>query len=250
MNTKNTEGGQGRNALLLSVGASVLLQALPFQYYQYIAWPLMLLSTFAHEMGHGIAATLTGGDFLSFKMFADGSGVASSIPGGGRVADAIVSAGGLVGPALLAAILFFFGRRAERGSLALGVLGALFLLADILVVRNLFGLVFVGAVGAACLALWRLTSAETGRFFAVFIAVQLALSVFTRGDYLFTEFAEGQIGKMPSDVAQMQNALFLPYWFWGLVCGAFSVLVLLLGVRAIWTAEAKTSSGATQGVIS
>jgi len=28
--------------------------------------------------------------------------------------------------------------------------------------------------------------------------------------------------------------LFLPYWFWGFVCGAFAVLALLYGLRTFW----------------
>jgi membrane-associated phospholipid phosphatase len=66
----------------------------------------------------------------------------------------------------------------------------------------------------------------------VFLAVQLALSVFSRGDYLFTDVARTGEGTFPSDVANMSSALFLPYWFWGALCGAFSVAVLALGLRA------------------
>ena len=43
------------------------------------------------------------------------------------------------------------------------------------------------------------------------LAVQLALSVFSRGDYLFTNVALTSAGPMPSDVAVMSDALFLPY---------------------------------------
>ena len=60
--------------------------------------------------------------------------------------------------------------------------------------------------------------------------VQLALSVFSRGDYLFTHVARTGNGDFPSDVANMASALWLPYWFWGAVCGAFSVAMLALGV--------------------
>ena len=37
---------------------------------------LVLLSTLAHELGHGIAALLVGGGFESFVLYADGSGAA------------------------------------------------------------------------------------------------------------------------------------------------------------------------------
>ena len=39
---------------------------------------------------------------------------------------------------------------------------------------------------------------------------------------------------MPSDVGQMANALFPPYWFWGGVCGLISVAVLLYALKAYW----------------
>jgi hypothetical protein len=63
----------------------------------------------------------------------------------------------------------------------------------------------------------------------VFLAVQLSLSVYSRGDYLFTDVARMSGGDMPSDVANMASALFLPYWFWGALCGALSVVVLCVG---------------------
>ena len=65
----------------------------------------------------------------------------------------------------------------------------------------------------------------------VFLAVQLALAVFSRADYLFTSMALTRSGPMPSDVSVMAQALFLPYWFWGAVCGALSVGILFLGLK-------------------
>ena len=68
-------------------------------------------------------------------------------------------------------------------------------------------------------------------------------SVFSRGDYLFKEVANTSLGKMPSDVAQMSSALGGPYWMWGAVCGATSVLILALGLWwALRTPKAKKLS--------
>lgn len=64
----------------------------------------------------------------------------------------------------------------------------------------------------------------------LFTAVQLALSVFSRGDYLFTATARTGRGALPSDAAQLADALIGPYWFWGGVCGLLSVAALLFGV--------------------
>ena len=94
--------------------------------------------------------------------------------------------------------------------------------------RSVWALIFTVGLGALLLFLagkWNRTKLES---LMVFIGVQLGLSVFTRADYLFTQ----QAGPgSPSDVANMASALFLPYWFWGIVCGLFSVAVLLWGCR-------------------
>ncbi len=223
---------RARVVLLLSVGLTALLYLVP--YGDYLAYPLMLLSTLAHEMGHGVAALLLGGSFHRFEMWPDGSGVAVWSGEVGAVRRALVAAGGLLGPAVAAAVGFAVGRtiRGARGALlALAVILALALL---LVVRNFFGLLFVGVVLAGCLLAARKASGEVAQLVLIFLAVQLALSVFSRGDYLFMPVAETATGVMPSDVGQMAAALFLPYWFWGLGCGAVSVLVLIYGIKIFW----------------
>ena len=194
-------------------------------------WPLMLLSTLVHELGHGLAAVFVGGDFVSLEMFADGSGVAATAHSGGRTARAIISAGGLVGPAMVACGLFVAARTERRARMVLGVLAGVLVLAVVLVVRNLFGVAYVLVLSGLLAAVARFGSAWVARFGLVFLAVQLALSVFSRGDYLFTSVARTGAGDMPSDVALIADALFLPYWWWGGVCGLISVAVLVLGTR-------------------
>jgi hypothetical protein len=71
---------------------------------------------------------------------------------------------------------------------------------------------------------------EANRFVAAFFGVQLALSVFSRSDYLWATVARTGAGEMMSDTAQMAAALWLPAWFWGALCGAFSLVVLGVGV--------------------
>jgi hypothetical protein len=39
---------------------------------------------------------------------------------------------------------------------------------------------------------------------------------------------------MPSDVGAMADALVLPYWVWGIVCGALSLALLGAGVRVFF----------------
>jgi Peptidase M50B-like len=221
-----------RFVLLASLGVTLILYALPFG--RVLARPLILLSTLAHEMGHGVTALLLGGGFERFLMWANGSGVAEiDLTGFGRIRQGLALAGGLVGPAVAAAVLFAVGKTGRGARAGLAGLGGLLLLAELLVVRNFFGFFFVGLIAAGCLLAARLRP-ETARWVVVFTGVQLALAVFSRADYLFTPVARTSVGVFPSDVRRMEAALFLPYWFWGAVCGAFAVAVLVYGVRTYW----------------
>ncbi len=223
---------RARLVLGVSIAVTALLYFVP--YGRYLAYPLMLLSTLAHEMGHGIAALVVGGSFDRFVMWPDGSGMAVWSGEPSRLSAAAVAAGGLVGPAVAAALAFTFGRTERGARHTLTAIAVVLVLALVLVVRNLFGAVFVALLLAGCVAIARKASGEIAQLALVFLAVQLALSVFSRGDYLFTPVAETAGGTMPSDVGQIAAALLLPYWFWGAVCGGLSVLVLGYGVRRYW----------------
>ncbi len=232
MSTRLEPAERARVVLLVSIGLTALLYLVP--YGRYLAYPLMLLSTLAHEMGHGFTALLVGGSFHRFEMWADGSGVAVWSGQVGPLKRALVAAGGLVGPAVAAALGFAVGRTIRGARAALVTLAAILGLALLLVVRNLFGVLFVAVVLAGCVLAARKASGEVAQLVLIFLAVQLALSVFSRGDYLFTPVAETATGVMPSDVGQMAAALWLPYWFWGAGCGALSVVALLYGLKVFW----------------
>lgn len=223
-----------RTVLVASAVATLLLYNIPV-FGRILARPLVLLSTLAHEMGHGLTAMILGGRFLRLQMWADGAGVAEiELTGFGRIREALSAAGGLAGPSVAAAICFFLGRNGRGARSCLLGLGIFLVAAEVLVVRNLFGFFFVGLLAAACfLARSRLTP-DGAQLAVVFVGVQLALSVFSRVDYLFTRGVVNPMGSFPSDVMRMQHALFLPYWFWGTLCGAFSVGVLVWGIGIYW----------------
>ena len=196
----------------------------------FIYRPLILLSTLAHELGHGLTAALIGAEFDSFQMYKDGSGVAIWRGSVGNIGRAVISAGGLIGPAVVAGILFAAARRPRSAKLMLWFFSAALTILLILVVRNLFGIVFVAAVSFVTAIVATKASEGFCQWYCSFIGAQLGLSVFSRSDYLFTDVAQTELGPMPSDVAQMAEALILPYWFWGGFCGLLSIGILLFGL--------------------
>jgi hypothetical protein len=221
---------QARIALVVSVGLTLFLYVVPLG--GTLAYPLVLLSTLAHELGHGIAAMMVGCSFDTFVLYSDGSGAAMTSGNPGRIGRAFISMGGLIGPALAASGCFVVGRNSRASRSALVIIGALLILALVMVIRNLFGWFFVSCVAGLCLWGGLKAAKDVAQLIVLFVGVQLALSVFSRSDYLFTDTARTATGTMPSDVAHISEALFLPYWVWGLVTGGISIAVLVGGMRS------------------
>ena len=164
---------------------------------------------------------LCGYEFIEFQMFSMGR--VSPQPEGrkGRFASAFVAAGGLLGPALVAALSFDSAEMRKKRDWPSTVSGML-LLALVFVVRNAFGVLFVTATAALCL-----TIARTGRqrpwlahAFLLFLACRLALAVFASRLSFHSDSAYRRWCSS-FRCAEMADALFLPYWFWG----AFVVVV-------------------------
>ncbi len=218
---------QASQALAVAIAATLALYWVP--YLNLLAWPLLLLSTLVHELGHGFTALLLGGRFESMMMWPDGSGVAAYRGTFGSLALASIAAGGLIGPPLAALLLFLAGRRSRSAHIALGVFAVFLLLVAGLWAASaftvLFCLVLAGALG---LLAWK-ASPALSQIVCVFLAVQLALASFSRSDYLFTPIANTGAGSMPSDVGQIAQALWLPYWLWGGLIAALSLALLALG---------------------
>ncbi len=223
---------RARAAIKWSIALTVALYLIP--YGSLVAYPLLLLSTLFHELGHGVVALCVGGSFERFVMFADGSGMATSVGVRAGVPSALVSAGGLVGPAIVGAVAFAAGRSARASRTFLTIAALLLAVAVALVVRNPFGVTFTLAVAALLGYLGVRTAPATAQLASVFLATQLALSVFSRADYLFTDVARTGAGTIPSDTAHIASALGGTYWLWGIACGVFSVIVLLGGVAWFW----------------
>ncbi len=190
---------------------------------------LILFSTLFHELGHGITAILVGGHFDKVTIEWNASGETLSRFPSSAWRAALIAAGGLLGPSIAAAGLFWAARGSERRlkGTTVGLAIALCLI-GLLAARSFWALLFTLGLGPILLYAAKRWSRKSLEAAIVFIAVQLGISVFTRADYLFTKTAgEGRI----SDVQLIAQQLWLPYWFWGLLCGGLSLVVLFWGFR-------------------
>jgi hypothetical protein len=191
---------------------------------------LTLLATFAHEMGHGLAALLVGGDFDRLSLHADGSGLAEWRGDPGRLARAAIAAGGLLGPTVAGVALLLLAGSTRRSRLLLWVFAAGLAFCVAMWVRNPFGVVFLLATAVALAAAGRWLGEFGAAFLLHLLAAVLCLSWFRNLDYMFSASAVVAGVARPSDSAIIAQALWLPFWFWGALVATLSLALLVFGL--------------------
>ncbi|MBU1757148.1 MAG: M50 family metallopeptidase, partial [Alphaproteobacteria bacterium] len=194
----------------------------------YLLYPFTILTTWFHEMGHGLAALALGWEFERLVLLADGSGYAESYSPAdpGALATAFVSLGGPLGPSVIGAALIAATRRHEWWRPALYALAAIILLSTLIWVRSMVGFVVLPLIAAALVAIALRARGGLVRFAVQFLGVLGALSMLRDWHYLFSY--SGMIGGRPmlSDTGALEQALWLPYWLWAIVIIAISAAMV------------------------
>ena len=111
--------------ILIVLAIYIALKYFGGDYGQKILYPITLLVTFLHELGHALGALLTGGEVVSVNINPDGSG--QTLTRGGM--RSIILMGGYIGSAILGNLMFFVGARKEQLSqIALNLLAIVMVL--------------------------------------------------------------------------------------------------------------------------
>jgi Peptidase M50B-like len=217
--------------LIAAALATIVLWQVPVG--NYILYPFTILATWFHEMGHGLMALLLGGQFRKLEIFGNGSGVATyamslSL---GPIGPAIVAAAGPMGPPIAGAGLILASRSFKAASLSLKILGGFLLVSTLIWVRSLFGFVAIPVLGLIILGIGLKAPRWMQGFAVQFLGVQACVSTYHQLDYLFS-YSAGPLGL--SDTAQIQQRLFLPYWFWGGLMAIASLIILVQSLRVAY----------------
>ena len=222
----DSAAGKREITVLLLMGViSILLWQSP--YGAYLLYPFSILATWFHEIGHGLAAMAFGNHFERLVIFPDGSGYALHIGEAepSRLSQAVIAAAGLLGPTIAGCLLILASRRHKSTQIALIGLGALLLVSTAIWVRSATGWIVLPAMGAACLAVAFYAREQHRRFAVQFLGMQGCISIYRDFGYLFSEGGTVDGRVQLSDTGHIEQALFLPYWFWG---GLITVLILLM----------------------
>jgi hypothetical protein len=227
----------GRETLML-IGlagvVSLLIAILPF--VGWLNYPFRLLLTIVHELGHGLTAQLTGGEFLNFVVQPSGAGLAHTA-GGWRF---LVIPAGYLGVALFGAFLIVIGRSHRWSRTAMGVIGAGMILLSI---RYGIPSIFAGYIGSGLLTtisgfifgglfLWVAVKAAPGWiiFLIHFIAIQAILTAFS-DLFGLIGISTNFFNAPENDARSMAQLTFIPAIVWAVL---WAIMALALIGGAIW----------------
>lgn len=194
----------------------------------YARIPMLFLSTWAHEFGHGLGAIATGGEFYKLTVFSNFSGVAETGTSS-SFSRAMVIVFGLLGPSALGVLMIGLTRGLGRYRFALLVMAALLFL-TLVWAADLFTVTTIIVSGAvAGLIGWK--AADKVVFYAAHIvAIALCLTALTGFGYFFMGNAVVSGALYRSDTGILADLWGVTHWFWGGVMVVISVLMLVAGV--------------------
>ena len=224
---------QQRLALLLLIIASIisyLLSILPFG--NYIIWPFVILTTYIHEMGHGLTAMLAGGDFRYIVLNADASGVAVYSGVNNNVLLASVAAGGLLAPSIAGGLFMLSGSNQRTSSYAIVILCVFMLLGTVIWVRSTYGVLMIMATATFFFCVLSIRKNFIKQLLVQFLGVQMLLDTVTRtARYLFTD-ATGTVDKLQhSDTSVIAANLGGAYWLWGIIILVLCIAIFTYSLR-------------------
>ena len=194
-----------------------------------IIYPLTLLSTWYHEMSHGLMAVVLGANFKKLEIFSNGSGLARYEYRGslflGPIGNVLVFAAGPMGPPIIGAGFILASQNWQTSKQILMILGS-FMLASVLIwVRTWVGVLVISLLGLIILGIGLEASQDIQIFTTQFLGVQACISTLRDFNYVF-RYCDGY-----SDTAQIAKILILPHWFWGILITIASLFLLIQSLR-------------------
>ena len=225
--------------------AALLIAVVPW--LNLLNYPFRLLLTIVHELGHGLAALLTGGRFIGFVVYPNGAGLATTA-GGWRL---VVIPAGYLGTALFGAALILLGRSHRWARTAMAVIGGLMLLLSLRYgIPGIFtiGLVsgvltLISGVIFGAFFLWVALKASPGWiiFLLHLIAIEAALTAFS--DLLVAIGLSTRFFYAPAnDAKSMAELTFIPAIVWAVLWVVIALALIGGAIWVTWLAPAKEES--------
>ncbi|MDH7446209.1 M50 family metallopeptidase [Aquimarina sp. 2201CG14-23] len=207
----------------------IILWQLP--YFGWVQYPFRLLGTWFHEMGHGLTALFVGGSFEFLEIYENGGGVAYYHLGGSYlpsfVGNALVAVGGLLGPAIVGALLIISARSHKTSMVALRILIGIMILSLLLWIRSFWGIAVLTSFAVFLFVITLFKSRRLEEIIILFLGLQSVLSTYLQLDYLFTKQFERDGVIQISDTQAIAENTIGTYWIW-------AILIIMISVYLLW----------------
>ena len=203
--------------LLLGLGAIVLWNT-------FVAYPFRVFVVFLHEISHGLAAILSGGELVSIGLSPNEGGVAVT-RGGWRF---LVLSAGYLGSLLFGALFLLLGGRRRWAPGIVGLLGIFTLVVTLVYVRTWFGLLY-GLLAAGIFILFASKlKAEASEILLAAVGVMSCL-------YAVWDIASDVLRRsMPRrDASALADLTGVPAVVWGVLWVAASLGVIFAVLRKL-----------------
>ena len=223
-NSQNTSSGssqgssQGKSAsfwqkyqLYFLLVAAIIIRQIPI-----VSIPLNWLETYFHEISHGIAALLTGGEIIRIQLFPNGSGLCTSRGG----INFIISFFGYGGATLWGWLIFKLANSHQRTAPVFSGLMIVLLLASIIFwARDLLTMVILASLAVMFVMTIKMRRLYYLQLLLKFFGLSILLNSLFSPTYLFD-------GRDLGDGAALASMTMVPELVWVLIWCVLAIAAL------------------------
>ncbi|HEX8683100.1 MAG TPA: M50 family metallopeptidase [Ardenticatenaceae bacterium] len=204
--------------------------------------PVKMFVVLLHEMSHGLAAVLTGGEVEQLRLLSDEGGLALT-RGGNRF---LILSAGYLGSALWgAALLRLAWAGPSMRRFALRAMGVALALVTVLYVRDLTTLAYVALATLAVFAIGLLGGARlqmavlwlVGTFSCLYAVIDIGTDILLAGPLAGIPLIGGPARL--NDAEMLADVTFIPAFFWGLLWSGVAVGIYLLALMRLATRKGR-----------
>jgi Peptidase M50B-like len=231
-----TRPAEGRLDLRQLGGLALMLIIVWLLWHTWWVYPLKILVVFFHELSHGLAAILTGGEIAGIELLAQEGGLCRTL-GGNRF---LILSAGYLGSLLWGGLILVLASRSRHDPLVTTALGALLLFASLVWVRPIFafGFPFALLAGAALVLVGLKASEQVNDWLLKTVGLTSML-------YAVLDIKDDILDRphlRESDAAQLAQMTGLPTLAWGVIWIGLAVLGALLFLLVAARGKSKSAS--------
>jgi hypothetical protein len=200
----------------------LLLVAIVLRQIPIVSLPLNWLESYFHEMSHGIAALLTGGQIISIQLFANGAGLCTTQGG----ISVFISFFGYAGATLWGWLVFTLANSHQRtAQIFSAVMLCLLVLSMIFFVRDVLTIIIVSSLALMFFITIKLQRLYYLQLLVKFFGVSILLNSLLSPTYLFD-------GRSLGDGAALAEMTLVPEFIWVIIWCGLAILAVFQLMRA------------------